>query len=579
MLRARIRFMEKHLKKPITSVITGAARYGSLAFALGLVSTAAHSQLLHNVTIGNSKALALGNAVTADPPGIDSIHFNPAGLSKIKGRQFNVKLLAAQVGLDADIGAPTRPGDASLNTFYRIQYNADNCDGADPGTAESPNPVPRQDLLNCWGEDPVANTSSSDAGPALMLPFVGFTEIPLLAFPSGGVAFEDPTRGWTFGTAVYSPQGIGYTRDSDDSGSYQGIGVGVTRLTYFSPTIAIPVNDELSFGVGVNFSYQGMALDTKIRAPIETTRFLEQLEQIAEDAGAELHILQPYDTVGRLSLEMEDFLSVGFNFGILYEPYDWLSFGFVYQSETTSDLSGDYTMENTQAFYDTTHGLSETGLDSLLIAFGGAPFNATFVESGTVELEYIMPQSFAFGTSVKLLPNFKLNVDLKWIEYSVWDELKFQFSNNVDFLTLSSVIYTLSGLKDNADPDEMRIRRAYDDVWSVAIGGEYQWNDNLVLRAGYEPRTGAIPDSSADLLFPIGDADLFTFGFGLQLSATSQIEGAFGYLYSKQDIDACVSKNANNCQEGDVVYNPYYSMPFETETTAYIFTLSYDQKF
>src|SRR5690349_22124527 len=29
-------------------------------------------------------AMSMGNAVTADPPGLDSIHFNPAGLSRLE---------------------------------------------------------------------------------------------------------------------------------------------------------------------------------------------------------------------------------------------------------------------------------------------------------------------------------------------------------------------------------------------------------------------------------------------------------------------------------------------------------------
>ncbi len=565
--------MEKHLTKSAASKLFGAARYTTLAMAVGLASSAANAQLLHNLTIGNPKALALGNAVTADPPGIDSIHFNPAGLSKIKGRQANIKLLVAHMELDGEIGAPTLPSNDSKKALYEIRYNdVPECTGSSPDA----DLVSQAELDACWGEDPLANTSTTTSGPALMLPFVGMTEVPLLAFPSGGMAFEDASRGWTFGTAVYSPQGIGYQRDEDDSGAYQGISNGVTRLTYFSPTIAIPVSDELSFGVGVNFSYQGMALDSYIRAPLETVAFLQELDALGIE---DFYVLKPYDTVGRLSLEIEDFLSVGFNFGILYEPYDWLSFGFLYQSESTSNLEGDYTMENTEEFYDTTHGIHELGLDSALIAVGGALFNATHIETGTVELEYIMPQNIAFGTSIKLLPNLKINIDVKWIEYSVWDELEFQFSNDVDFLTLSSVIYTFTPTKDNADPDVMRIRRAYEDVWSFAIGGEYQVNDNLVLRAGYEPRTGAIPDTSADLLFPIGDADLYTIGVGLQLDSTSRIDAAFGYLYSEQNIPACKSKNANTCQQGDVVYNPYYSMPFSTEATGYIFAFSYDQKF
>ena len=41
---------------------------------LFVLSQFAHAAFSDNLTIGNAKALALGHAVTADPPGIDSIH-------------------------------------------------------------------------------------------------------------------------------------------------------------------------------------------------------------------------------------------------------------------------------------------------------------------------------------------------------------------------------------------------------------------------------------------------------------------------------------------------------------------------
>ncbi|MEN8670322.1 MAG: hypothetical protein ABF318_14445, partial [Ketobacter sp.] len=60
--------------------------------------------LVENLTMGNAKALALGNAVTADPPGVDAIHFNPAGLTRLKGRQYNLKVLAASFGFTVEFG-------------------------------------------------------------------------------------------------------------------------------------------------------------------------------------------------------------------------------------------------------------------------------------------------------------------------------------------------------------------------------------------------------------------------------------------------------------------------------------------
>ncbi|HVL02320.1 MAG TPA: outer membrane protein transport protein [Dongiaceae bacterium] len=545
------------------------ASYTAIASAVFMASQA-NAQMLHNLTIGNPKALALGNAVTADPPGIDSIHYNPAGLSKIKGRQYQMKLLVADMTLETEFGEPTLPTDATKLAYYNIRQ--DNPDDLD---CNGPTSTPE----TCWGVDPISNDSISSGDPVLMLPFAGLVELPILAVPMGGIAFEDSARGWTFGTAVYSPEGVGYTRDADpeEAGSYQGYEVGVTRLTYFSPTVAIEVNDELSIGAGINFSYHGLGINTLFRAPMTTTKFLSDLDTF--QGILDISLIGPYDWVSDLSLELEDYMSVGFNFGILWEPYDWLAFGFAYQSESTSHMKGDYKVVNSDKFFATVDSLHHAGLDSILAALSGdSPFNAQKVEEGEVEVEYIMPQNIAFGTSVRVLPDLKINVDLKWIEYSVWDELEFEFDGPVDFLTLASIVNNFAQL-DYADSDKMRISRYYDDVWSWSIGGEYQLNDNLVLRAGYEPRGSAIPEDRTDLLLPIGDADLYTVGFGLQLDRTSRVEAAFGYLLSEVSVDPCESLNANSCKDGDVVYNPYYSTAFKNTTTAYLVNLSYDKKF
>ena len=70
------------------------------AALLWLITANANAVITDNLTIGNAKALALGHAVTADPPGIDSIHYNPAGLVRLKGRQAELKFVAGQLGVE-----------------------------------------------------------------------------------------------------------------------------------------------------------------------------------------------------------------------------------------------------------------------------------------------------------------------------------------------------------------------------------------------------------------------------------------------------------------------------------------------
>lgn len=48
----------------------------------------------------------MGNAVTADPPGISAVHFNPAALAKIDGLQTDVQGILANFDIQREFSAP-----------------------------------------------------------------------------------------------------------------------------------------------------------------------------------------------------------------------------------------------------------------------------------------------------------------------------------------------------------------------------------------------------------------------------------------------------------------------------------------
>ena len=60
------------------------------AIILSGCSSATFAQLGQNLSV-DIRSLSMGNAVTADPPGISAIHFNPAALTKIEGLQTDVQ--------------------------------------------------------------------------------------------------------------------------------------------------------------------------------------------------------------------------------------------------------------------------------------------------------------------------------------------------------------------------------------------------------------------------------------------------------------------------------------------------------
>ena len=305
-----------------------------------LLSSAATAQLTQNITIGNAKALGLANAVTADPPGIDSIHFNPAGLAKLKGRQLLLKVFGGHMDITGEIGESEVPLDIKL-AYCLVD---ETCDSSDPNEA-----------IETWednvGSDKgVSGESSSVEGPSVMIPFEGLTETPLLLMTMGGASYEDPNTGWTFATTVYTPLAIGYSRASSerrtlynsngedvgvservngDPGEVQGQQVAISRITYFSPSIGFQLTDDFAIGASIGFSWHGLGLVTDFRAPLYTAAFLGELESDLNASSIEalndaLHVINPYDYIGELSLEMEDALSLSFNIGFLWEPAEYV---------------------------------------------------------------------------------------------------------------------------------------------------------------------------------------------------------------------------------------------------------------
>ncbi|PCJ45459.1 MAG: hypothetical protein COA99_04860, partial [Moraxellaceae bacterium] len=367
-----------------------------------LFAATANAQLLQNITIGNPKALGLAHAVTADPPGIDSIHYNPAGLAKIKGRQRMIKLFGAHMLIEGEIGPHTIPDQIDANPNDDVPaLTADEMRTSYCNVIFSSHPkCADQTFANAnWDnrigtDEGVAGEKSSTSTPLVMLPFLGITDVPFLLAPVGGIAIEDPSSGWTFATAAYTTQVIGFSRESsdretvlssvlDDSGQpsfgtdglpvtvdlgigkrvngdpgeLQGQDVAVTRITYFSPSIGVQINDEFAIGVSLGFSWQGVGIVTDFRAPLNTLAFLADAETIPV-IGELISVHNPYDYVGELTMEMSDALSLSFNIGALWEPTDWLAFGIVFQNESTADLEGDYKMKNTERFQATTTSLA-----------------------------------------------------------------------------------------------------------------------------------------------------------------------------------------------------------------------------
>ncbi|MEQ3634025.1 outer membrane protein transport protein [Thalassolituus sp.] len=537
-----------------------------------LVPSLAKAELVQNLFI-DTKAMSLGNAVTADPTGIMDIHFNPAGLTKLEGRQVQVQLQGVMLRSEASFALP------------------DGYDDTESG------------LLPIH-EDPVLNEGNSQADVAIYIPGYGLVGVPLpvLALPSAGISINPPGSKFTFANAVYAPMAAGFSKGDDDPGRYQAKTIALQRLTYLSPSFGYKVTDEFSVGAGLLFSHQAVALEQDIRAPNILVGVLEELqdafgcfdsetgEPTGNDPLAPLLTLcggnvGPYDDVGVLKINTTESLSPSFNLGLLWEPNGWFKFGVGYQSEATSQLKGDYDLEYTDEFADFFRNFRS----SIIGAIGGAIFSlptGNKRERGFVTTELTYPQHFQAGVAFQYFDVFHLNLDLGWTDYDKWDELYFEFDRDVSFL---STARTLS--PDLVTSSTLTMPLNFKSVWNYKVGASWDLNSRIQLRAGLEPRKSSIPDDSRSLQAPIGFARLYGVGLGYQWDLDTVVDLSLSFMKSVQHIRAdpqnaenfddypnssnSLNRNCLTC----VVTNPYPGLDIDTKLTIGAAGISFRTKF
>ena len=526
---------------------------GILIFITFSVATSTQAQLMQNLFLGNAKAFSLGNAVTADPPGIDSIHFNPAGLTALKGRQYQLKIAGAFFDVKADF---------SSSEEYEYQLNE---------------VMGRKDPIL----DDEGNATSNVNGITVMLPFFGLVDLPGVIAPVGGFSYQNDELNpdVTIANAIYAPIILGFNRSDDDPGIYQGKQFGVSRITYLSPSIGYRINSKLSIGASLGINYMGVGLDLPVRIPNILLAGIDQVHgNLCSELGSEPGVcagrLDPLGQLVSLSGELQENFSPTFNLGFLWDVTSWLTWGAVYQHGANDMLKGQFDItfsEDVMSFV--------TGLNTDLGEATGEALNravsfptelSSFSTGASLNLKY--PRHLATGLKLQLFDRLQINIDLKWVETGLWDEWVIQFEEEIDLFGLLGLITPY------ASSNTFTLPRGWVDVVSWAYGAEFRYSDRLKLRFGYEPRGSSIPDNKRDYILPVADLNLYGFGFNYKLDSNSDIDFTLTYIVSDEYIPSDSSDNINSGAADNFIYNPYAGQNIDMSLRATAIELAYNKR-
>jgi len=549
-------------------------RRAGLGVALASIFAASHSvaQLATNIAV-DVKAMSMGHAVTADPPGIMSIHFNPAGLAKLKGRRMDLQFIGADFALNSEFTAP--PG---YNVF-----------------GFSDDPVVCADAPNNGADfcREFITGKSSVEGISLYVPIlnnaVNLPPGPLIAGPLPSFAIRPPGSKFTFATATYLPLAAGFYRSENDPGNFLGSRVALERITYLSPSIGYQVSDTLFLGASIGLSYQAVLLETDFRAPNELLGFARVIdESICAPFKGESNValdlilfgicrpqegLGPFKNLASLEVSMDQRLSPSYNLGILWEPAEWFAWGAVWHSEVDVHMNGKFAINYSNATQQTINGIGASTTGALALAILGIPSRVGEQESGLLSMDLTMPAHFQTGIKVRPIDRWQFNIDAVWTDYKKWDEFAFEFDKATTVTALARLF------TPGATPTSLAIPLGFQSTWNLAFGVQYDLTNRLQLRAGYEPRASAIPENRRTPLVPINEARYYSLGLGYQWDRDTQIDLAIATLRSRDTIPANSSCLANCTGIDNVVYNPYAGLDIKTEATINMVGLAFRTSF
>ncbi|MCE8038033.1 MULTISPECIES: OmpP1/FadL family transporter [unclassified Halomonas] len=272
---------------------------------------------------------------------------------------------------------------------------------------------------------------------------------------------------------------------------------------------AHPVNERLAFGFGVyapfgskteyedTFEGRNFGNYTEVRVisaqPTVSYRFNDQwsvgVGVTYNRVDGELATRIPGTLLGRpggpdgeVRVEGDD-EAYGYNIGVMYQPVPETTFGLTYRSKVS------YTLEGSSR------------------ASGGAE---ALIPNQNASLELTTPETVNFSVTQQMSDRLKLMLGASWARWSRFEEIRIDGSLNPDPITQET--------------------QNYSNAWAFGVGGEYQLNRQLALRAGVTIDNTPTSDEFRSVRIPSDDRRIFSIGAGWSPTEDITLDFAYSYL-------------------------------------------------
>ncbi len=267
------------------------------------------------------------------------------------------------------------------------------------------------------------------------------------------ISYQPVASDFAYGIGVFSPFGIG-GRNWPDDGPTRFIStksfIGTMAI---NPSLAWKISPKVFIGGGIYYLY----------ARSEAENRIDQSHLGAPDGDFKVDL---------------DGGNWGYDLGILYRPFDWMSLGLSYRSSVDVELKGKAKFSRIAP--------------SLLRVNGIDTFNVK------VESELNLPPIVSFGLAIYRSKKLTIGIDVDWVGWSRFEKTSIDFKSEVPGIWF---------------PD-ITIKNDWGNTWLFKGGLDYCITENLSLRTGYAFVEAPAPDRTLSPASPDGHQHNITLGFG-----------------------------------------------------------------
>lgn len=324
--------------------------------------------------------------------------------------------------------------------------------------------------------DSRVDTTSAGFGPAALAPLNGFVtgrtvnsgNINQTAVaPASYNSYQFNNWLW-LGLVSGSPFGNTTKPDAGFAGSVYGTSTKIKTIA-LTPTIGIKVNDWLAFGFGITIQ------DAHVDLKSGDTRYWPAIGFAPASVRGNLYRAS---AITRLKGDAYGF---GFTAGMTLKPWAGGEISLGFRSHIRHALEGTLTAVS---------------------AAGGS--------EQLIKANMNMPEMATLGFKQTINPQWTVTATAQWTN---WSRLQYPpIINRVTNAPISSI-----GLR-------------YRDEWFLALGAQYNWNENLALRAGIAYEISPITDDTRGVRVLDNNRLWLSAGLGYKVSQKLQFDIGYSYL-------------------------------------------------